>query len=62
MPMCQCGYVASREIALYLVVRVKRYVGFSWAGVVGTVCQDGSIAFREIALSPVVGLSALGFS
>ena len=37
MSMCQCGYVASREIALYPVVRVKRYVGFSWAKVVGTV-------------------------
>ena len=30
MPMCQCVFVASREIALYPVVRVKRYVGFSW--------------------------------
>ena len=48
MPMCQGGYVASREIALYPVVRVKRYVGFSWAGV----CRDGTIAFREIVLSP----------
>ena len=48
MPMCQCGFVASREIALYPVVRVKRYVGFSWGGV----CQDGSIGFRDIAFSP----------
>ena len=37
MPMRQCGFVASREVALYPVVRVKRYVGFSWAGV----CRDG---------------------
>ena len=48
MLMCQCGFIASREIALYPVVKVKRYVGFSWVGV----CRDGSIAFREIALSP----------
>ena len=52
MPMCQYGYVASRDIALYPMVRVKRYVGFSWAGVVGMVRRDGSIAFREISLSP----------
>ena len=47
MPMCQCGYDASREIALYPVVGLSA-LGFSWAGV----CRDGSMTFRGIALSP----------
>ena len=41
MPMCQCGFVASREIALYPVVRVKRVgilLGWGLSGrFVGTV-------------------------
>ena len=52
MPMCQCGYVASREITLYPVVRVSAMWDSLGLGFVGTICRGGNIAFREIALSP----------